>query len=191
MQFQISVLNVDKISKTTKTGNSYFQIEVSYKELGTGKVSSKKIMPFGSTADAHKKLIDAKQGEVFTVTAEKGEPNAEGKSFWEWQGVVQAAPGSAAPAAQASATTPASAPAARSGGSWETPEERASKQVLIVKQSSLNAAVATLAPGAKGALDPAKVKQLAQEYTDFVFGKEEKKNLFDMPSDNLDDDIPM
>lgn len=191
MQFQISVLNVEKLSKTTKTGNSYFQIEVSYKELGTGKVSSKKIMPFGSTADAHKKLIDAKQGEVFTVTAEKGEPNAEGKSFWEWQGVVQAAPGSAAPAASAPTSNSASAPAARSGGSWETPEERAAKQVLIVKQSSLSAAVAMLTTGAKSPPDVAKVKELAQELTDFVFGKEEKKNLFDMPNDNVDDDIPM
>jgi hypothetical protein len=50
--------------------------------------------------------------------------------------------------------------------------------------------VATLAPGAKGALDPAKVKQLAQEYTDFVFGKEAEPSVFNMPND-LDSDVPM
>jgi hypothetical protein len=189
MQFQISILAVEKISKTTKTGNSYFQIEVSYKELGTGKVASKKIMPFGSTADAHKKLIDSKAGEVYTITAEKGEPNAEGKSFWEWQGVSQGAPaGSASPVTTGG---PANAAPARTNNSWESAEERAAKQVIIAKQSSLKAAVDSMTPGAKSALDPSKVMEMAQLYTDFVFGKADKKvDLFNTPSDDLDD-VPL
>lgn len=181
---QIQILTVDKVSATTAKGDSYIKLEVNYKDLDNGgKVAKKLVMPFGTTKNAHQRLAEAKTNEVFEITQVKND-----KGYWDWTGAKQAAPGSAAPAAQA---TPASAPAARSGGSWETPEERAAKQVLIVKQSSLSAAVAMLTTGAKSPPDVAKVKELAQELTDFVFGKEEKKNLFDMPSDNIDDDIPM
>ena len=59
------------------------------------------------------------------------------------------------------------------GSNYETREERASRQVLIVKQSSLSAAVATLAPGAKAALDPDEVIALADRYKDYVFAQDE------------------
>jgi hypothetical protein len=193
MQIQISILEVKKVSKTTAKGKPYFQLEVAYKELSDGgKVGSQKLNPFFKTADAHKALSDAKAGDIFNITKEKGEPNAEGKSFWEWQGAVRAAPGAApmtAPVTTGGATTAPAAGGTSRSGNYETAEERATRQVLIVKQSSLSAAVATLAPGAKGALDPAKVKQLAQEYTDFVFGKEAEPNVLDLPN-NLDSDIP-
>jgi hypothetical protein len=52
---------------------------------------------------------------------------------------------------------------------YETAEERAARQVLIVRQSSLSAAVGTLSPGAKSALDSEQVLALAQKYTDWVF----------------------
>jgi hypothetical protein len=191
MQIQISILNIDKISKTTAKGKPYFQLEVAYKELSDGgKVGSQKLNPFFKTADAHKALSDAKAGDIFNITKEKGEPNAEGKSFWEWQGAVRAAPGAAPMTAPVTTGAAASAPAPAARSNYESAEERATRQVLIVKQSSLSAAVATLAPGAKGALDPVKVKQLAQEYTDFVFGKLEEPSVFNMPND-LDSDVPM
>jgi hypothetical protein len=59
-----------------------------------------------------------------------------------------------------------------SGSNYETKEERAARQVLIVKQSSLSSAVETLSPGAKAALDPNAVIELAQKYTDWVFATE-------------------
>jgi hypothetical protein len=193
MQIQISILEVKKVSKTTAKGKPYFQLEVAYKELSDGgKVGAQKLNPFFKTADAHKALSDAQFGEIFNITKEKGEPNAEGKSFWEWQGAVRAAPGAApmtAPVTTGGATSAPAAGGASRSGNYESAEERATRQVLIVKQSSLSAAVATLAPGAKGALDPAKVKQLAQEYTDFVFGKQAEPNVLDLPND-LDSDIP-
>jgi hypothetical protein len=58
--------------------------------------------------------------------------------------------------------------------------------VLIVKQSSLSAAVESLSPGAKTALDPEEVIKRAQFYMDWVFSKEEDKSGFD----NMDQDIP-
>jgi hypothetical protein len=58
-----------------------------------------------------------------------------------------------------------------------------------VKQSSLSAAVESLSPGAKTALDPDEVIKRAQIYTDWVFAKDdepEDKSGFD----NMDNDIP-
>jgi hypothetical protein len=72
-----------------------------------------------------------------------------------------------------------------SGSNYETKEERAARQVLIVKQSSLTNAVATLSPGAKAALDANAVIDLAQKYADWVFDKPEsdKTGFDDMGSD--------
>jgi hypothetical protein len=64
-------------------------------------------------------------------------------------------------------------------GSWETPEERAAKQVYIIKQSSLSAAINTLAVG-KDVVDPDEVTQLASKYTDFVLGNEKKDSWDDL-----------
>lgn len=190
MQIQISILNIEKVSKTTAKGKPYFMLEVAYKELSDGgKVGSQKLMPFFKTADAHKALSEAKAGDVFNITKEKGEPNAEGKSFWEWQKAERAAPGSAPQTAPIPTGAAAPAPAARSGGNWESAEERATRQVLIVKQSSLSAAVALLTTGAKSPPDVTKVKELAQEFTDFVFGKQAEPSVLDLPND-LDTDVP-
>lgn len=73
-----------------------------------------------------------------------------------------------------------------SGSNYETKEERAARQVLIVKQSSLSAAIATLTPGSKSALDPKAVLELAQTYTDWVFAHKEDASGFD----TMENDIP-
>jgi hypothetical protein len=55
------------------------------------------------------------------------------------------------------------------GSNYETATERAARQVLIVKQSSLSAAVASLTPGAKAPLSVEEVIERAQAFVDFVF----------------------
>jgi hypothetical protein len=74
---------------------------------------------------------------------------------------------------------------------YETPEERAKKQVYIVKQSSLSNAIALLNADGKNTITGGKkytkedVFALAQELTDWVFAQETVKQtaLIDMPSD--------
>ncbi len=83
--------------------------------------------------------------------------------FWEWKSIT------ATPATAGLAPTTTSGVSRVTGSNYETRDERATRQVLIVKQSSLSAAVATLTPGAKAALDPKAVLALAQEYVDWVF----------------------
>lgn len=65
---------------------------------------------------------------------------------------------------------PAGNGAARTS-TYETPEERAKKQVYIVRQSSLSNALTALAIGAKTPPKPDEVIELARKYEDYVFGK--------------------
>jgi hypothetical protein len=162
MQIQIIATSVE--TKPTAKG-SYQILEVTYKNLTyQGKTESKKIMSFGANASAFKALSDASAGSQWEVTVVK---NAQG--YNDWTSVVASQGGAAAP----SAAPAGKAPASPVKSSYETPEERAQRQVLIVKQSSLSAAVATLSVGAK-AVKPDDVIDLAQRYTDWVFGLDPK-----------------
>jgi hypothetical protein len=114
-------------------------------------------------------VVSFKNPEVFKKVQELIGQTVEVESvkegdFWNWKNVST----TASVGTTGSASSPA--PATRvTGSNYETKEERAKRQVLIVKQSSLSAAVATLTPGAKAALDPKVVLDLAQRYTDWVF----------------------
>jgi hypothetical protein len=177
MKFNINVIDVAKGSAVSKANKPYQLVEVSYKNLNSGKVESNKVNQY---SDLYSKAAGMQTGEQYEITKEKiGE-------FWNWTAIVQLAPGTAVSAAPTPGQTAnASASPVRSGGNWETPEERAKKQVYIIKQSSLAQAVATLSVGAK-AVKKEEVVDLAQYYTDFVFA-EKATSLFDMPSDDLDD----
>ena len=76
-------------------------------------------------------------------------------------------------------------------GNWETPEERAMRQVLIVRQSSLSSAVSCLTVGAKTPPKAGDVINLAKEFEAYVFGKQtdvaEEVAEFDFD----DDEIPL
>lgn len=154
---KIQIISTSVETKPTAKG-SYQQLEVVFKNLTfQGKVESKKLMSFGANAAAFKALSGASSGATFEVTTNK---NAQG--YIDWVEVTTASADSAAPAAsKATTTTPRS--------TYETPEERAQRQVLIVKQSSLSAAVSTLSVGAKS-VKPEDILALAQRYTDWVFG---------------------
>ena len=95
--------------------------------------------------------------------------------------------GAASPAASttASAGGKTAAPAARS--SYETPEERALRQVLIVRQSNISSAVALLSVGGKSALKVEDVLVVAKQLEQYVFGTEPDTSGFDtMTSDDVD-----
>lgn len=134
-------------------------------------------------------LVSFKNPEVFKKVQEmvgqtvEVENKKEG-DFWQWVS-IQVAGGS--PAAGSAPSSGAQATRV-SGSNYETKEERAARQVLIVKQSSLSNAVAMLTPGAKAALEKEKVLELAQELTDWVLDTRTKN-----PSsgfDDMNDDIP-
>jgi len=85
--------------------------------------------------------------------------------FIDWDDAEAVAPGNAIPVPQQEQK---SMPASKS--TYETPEERAKKQVYIVKQSSLSAAIDVLKHNnPKGTVDTQQALQVAQEFVDWVF----------------------
>jgi hypothetical protein len=125
-------------------------------------------MPFGDTQAAHKVLSGANAGDNFTVKSEKN--NA---GYWNFVDAKPLAPGMEQ--VKVTATTSAKS-------TYETPEERAKKQVYIVKQSSLSNAIALLSIGAKTPPSTELIIQEAQKLTDWVFS-EQQVSLADMPND--------
>lgn len=158
MQIQIIATSVE--TKPTQKGTTYQQLEVTYKNLTyQGKVESKKLMSFGANANAFKALANAQAGEVFEVSVVKND-----KGYNDWT-AVQPSTGvaSATPIASKAATTQTTG-----RSSYETPEERAQRQVYIIRQSSISSAVATLAVGAKS-VKPDEVLTVAKQYENYVF----------------------
>lgn len=117
---QIEILDVKVENK-----GKYNVANVSFKR-DDGKVDGKNIMSF-TYKEVFKTLSQAKLGDRFNVKAEKND-----KGYWDWV-EVEAAGKNTNPSSTESRTTVRS--------NFETPEERARRQVYIVRQSSLSAAI--------------------------------------------------
>lgn len=153
------MLKVAVTTRATAKG-SYQQAEIDYKDIAKGQNSNKKIMSFNDK-NVFDTVANAKPGEFYDVEIEKGD------KFWEWKAVNKGGPSQSAQAGS-QAKTPASP-----RSTYETPEERAKRQVLIVRQSSLSAAATSLGAGPKIQLDPQDVIAFAKIYEAYVFGDEE------------------
>ena len=170
----ITIVNVETVQKTAKNNKPYEQLEVVYK--GTdGKVGNKTIFSFANPS-VFASLKGAKNGDKFGIDQIKND-----KGYWEW---TKAGPAfeDAAPVAAQAAPVRQSAPAPTRD--FETKEERALRQRLIVRQSSLSSAVSILSPGATKPLDEEQVISLAEKLTAWVF--EPPALTFD----SMEDDIP-
>ena len=182
---RIEIINVQAATKPTKTGKTYVQLDVAYKNLTReGKIEGKKIMPF-QNPDVHANLQKATMGQVFEVTTVK-----EGE-YWQWSNVQEVAKGSnMEPQTSATSSGYASKGTPSPKSTYETPEERAARQRLIVRQSCLSNAVETLKVDKKG-VDPTEALKLAERYVGWVFGEEAKVDVPDVGFDYMEDDVPM
>lgn len=180
MQIQIQFISADVEDK-----GKYKMAEIAYKDLIKNQVSSKKLMSFSNPL-VYKIMVDAKKGEIFNVELIKNE-----KGYWDWTAVTSSNSVDTAGAVPAAAgakinTSPKS--------TYETAEERAQRQILIVKQSSLSNAIEYLT--ATGAVKKASAKDVticAQEFYEWVFGNDVSPiPLTDLPVTDAagDDDIP-
>jgi hypothetical protein len=173
---QIKIMDVEVGKATTKTQKPYEFLEVSYKNQSfQDKPEVKKVMPFGSK-EVYDALKGAVKGDVFTVTREKND-----NGFWDWISIQQGVTTdmSAREPQKAVATAPVKS-------TWETPEERATKQLYIIRQFCLAQAVNTLTvpvkPGTE--VSPNDVLKLAEIYINFVCGTGAKQ------TDDIGEDIP-
>lgn len=155
MQVQIRNVNVEWVGEGRK---KYGKASVEYSY--NGEARRQNVMSF-TNPDVFKKVQEL-QGQTVEVEVGKND-----KGYSEWRS-VSSVNGSA------SANAPSAAPGATmtrvSGSNYETKEERAARQVLIVKQSSLAVAKDVLIHNAgKDKVDPEAVKALALSFSEFVF----------------------
>lgn len=156
----IEVVASQVVNKVAKNGNPYEALELTFKNLRFNKVEQKLITPFGTTRNIKDALTGAAPGTRWTVSRIK-----DGQ-YWNWTEVIA---GGEETMAQNTPTPQAAKPAYTRD--FESKDERQERQVLIVRQSSLSSAVATLAAGAKTAVSPDAVIDLAERYVQFVFGR--------------------
>ncbi len=159
----ITILSIDIKTVPTAKG-SYQTADVAYKNnTFQGKVEGKKIMSFGATAKAFKTLAEAQPGSSFDIEIVKND-----KGYNDWVNMTVANAGAAAPAKAPSAAN------AAPRSNYETPEERAQRQIYIIRQSSISAAVSALSVGSKAPLKADEVISYATTLVDYVLGNDKK-----------------
>lgn len=165
-KLNITLLNINHSTKTAKNGKPYQIAELAYKNnTFQGKVEGFKVTSY---MKAYADIAAAQIGDTFDVTVEKGQ-----SGYNEWTTAHKAVPGASVPAGIPSkASTPYTEPpikaASSFGRDFETKEERAKKQVYIVRQSSIANAVAMLTAGAKSAPKVDDVLAVARELESYV-----------------------
>lgn len=186
------IITIVNVSAPESRGTYQF-VEVVYKD-DQGRVNNRKVMSFGKTAQTFKDIQGYSSGEQVEVQTVR-ETGKDGQPYNNWVAVGPVGSLGTAPAQEASPRPAANAaPAARSGGNFETPEERAKKQVYIVRQSSIGAAINLLSNGAKVPPNIDAVLNAAKQFENYVFG-------LDVPTstvkdevaefDDFEDDIPL
>lgn len=166
---KISIISVSTGSKTSAKGKTYQNAEVIFKNIDSGKVENKNITQY---SDVYKQVAEAQPQQVYNVSLQKDD-----QGYWQWTSFERVVGESAPPSAAASP-----APAA-SRWQGETAEERAAKQIYIVRQSSLSAAVAALSVGAKVPPSAKEVISYADQLVHYVLDLPGKKDVFDLPND--------
>ena len=159
---QITILSVNKQTATSAAGKPYNKLEVAYKD-SFGKVASKILMPFGAQKSAFDALQTAAPGSAWTMTVVKKD-----KGYNDWTNAVPG-PIGAGGAQQTTTGNITVGNAVNVKSNYETADERAKRQVLIVRQSSISSAVATLVAGAKSPPTLEAVLALANAYSNWVF----------------------
>lgn len=147
-------------------GGSYKGWELIYKsDGGDVRTIAKPIQGLRFNAPLKAQLEGLVAGEQFTLEQEK---NAGG--FYDvksiTKGWVEGQP--SLPTSSGGKPAGADKSTAYAGRDFESKDERTARQRLIVRQSSLSAAVSILTVGAKS-VDKEQVKSLANELTAFVF----------------------
>ena len=161
-------MQIEVLSVSVEDKGKYKMMECAYK-ASDGKVAAKKVMSFGAAADVFQKLTSAKMGDKFEITSQKND-----KGYWDWIGIADGTG-----VASVSAAKPGANASPKS--TYETPEERANRQVLIVRQSSISNAIEFSKLNAKKIPSAQEVVEVAKFFENYVFGKQ------DTPQDSFED----
>jgi hypothetical protein len=177
---QITILSATKEQGTSKTGKPYNYVELAYKDT-EGKVSGRKIMSFGDSRPVYELLSKASPGEHYKINLVKN----EGSGYWDWTAAAKADDNEPTTGGGSLPAAPRAGGGKVVGSNYETAEERAKRQVYIVRQSSITAALNFLNNKAKSVSE---VLQIAKEFENYVFdtGKAPVAEILE-----IENDIPM
>lgn len=154
-----------------KRDGKFDKMDLTY--IRDGKKTERKLVAINKTKEVIQKLQQFQKGDVCEVEMEKV------GDFWNWNDIKKV---ETPKAAEVKGNT------YQRQSTYETPEERARKQVYIVKQSSITAAIAILNSG-KQELSYDSVVALADRLADYVLGTFEGQE--EKPAgDDFKDDIP-
>lgn len=151
MSKNIQIIDVSIEDVPTAKGG-YKAMSVAFKDLETGKVDAKKLMSFATDKGVWATLEKSTKGDTFSVELQKDE-----KGYWQWIAIHRQ---DAAPTKAVTAPTKPT---------YETPDERAQRQILIVRQSSVASAVELLKDHGKQP-NPEEVIKVAKQFEAYVFG---------------------
>ncbi len=184
---QIEIV-ANPVSTVPTAKGSYQVIDLAYKNKSfQDKLEGKKVMSF-TNKDVFNVLQKAQFGDVFEVSRVKND-----KGFWDWTGVTSSNGAVSAP----SPTYAPNPPDKKAGtvvpkSNYETAEERAARQVLIVRQSSISSAVEFAV--ANKIKDEEEVLRLATRFEEHVFGNKPVAAVEEAPPGNffedMEDDLP-
>lgn len=165
-----------------KNGRSYQSIEVTYKG-DNGQTATKKLMSF-SNPSVFNHIKGLTKGDQVNVTTTKDD-----NGYWQWTAIGGGE--ATATSFPTTTSTPASSGGRVTGSNYETKEERAARQVYIVRQSSISAAIGSLSVGAKTAPTAEAIIALAKQFEAYVFDKEDEpvKNAVWNEAELVDDVI--
>lgn len=152
--------NIEIISVTTERRDKFSTAVVNHK-TADGKVDSKKVQSF-TFKDVFDTLSKANQGDVFEIESKKIKNEKDGKEYWTW---VSATPSTSGERPVNSSTAGKTVRTS----TYETPEERAARQVYIVRQSSIANAIEYRGGQGKGN-SVEDILEVAKQFEAYVFG---------------------
>jgi len=167
----VEIIDVTKSEEPKKVGKGKNKVlTITYKS-DDGKVEAKKLFDWATKTEVWEILDNAQKGSVLNVEKEKND-----KGYWDWMAVhrqdgpMKTSEGSPARPAPTKPT-------------YETPDERALKQVMIVRQSSISSAVNYLVGATKVTKEtgftPQHVIDVAKQFESYVMGN----SIYDLEND--------
>ncbi len=152
MNITIIAVDEEKGIPGKKPGTSYDKLTVTYKDQDN-KVASKQLFSF-TAKDVYQTLLKAEKGDTFSIDMEKE------NGYWTWK-AVHRQDGTVKSETTVNTYKP----------SYETAEDRAKKQIYIIRQSSISSAVELLKDhGTPEERSPEAVLAVAKQFVNFVLG---------------------
>lgn len=159
MQLNVTVVSVEQnVDIAKKDGGSYKGTRLSYRDAG-GKLQEQ---AFHSNVLKYNPKLTEVLGKLNAGDNIVIDKIKDG-DFWKVTSIIKSGDATPSPASGGNKASPVASPK----NTYETPEERAQKQVYIVRQSSITAALTFLGSKAK---DVNTVVDVAKQFEAYVFG---------------------